>query len=482
MMLLTLFVLSLALRVALVAHYGFDGLYGQDPYAYYQFAEGVRAALLAGDALPPFFWPLGYPLLLAGAFSLFGTSAMVGQAVSLALGAALTPLVYTLARQLGIQVPGALAAAALMTVCGQAMQSSLVIMADVPALFWALLSAVILTRAPGDRRTLFLAAFTLALGGITRWLTLGLAIPWALYTLSGWGWRLRLRETSIALLAAALVIAPQWHYSATTPYPPLEHPWVTGWHPQHFLQRDFTNPDGQFHYVQVNALYYAQPFYDPYYLAPVFTLFLLGGVVTTLRERQRRRLLLLVPWLLLPYLFLSGIPYQNIRFPLIVVPAVVILAGAGLERLLTFRPARVPIPVRTAVFVVVLVAGAAHTASASRTVIDTFVTNQQRDKQTAHWALARIPDGAAVYTFGLTLTLQHYGDTLNVVEIYYETPETLAGRYVRGQADYLLLNLYNIETQWRGREPEAAYRWLADVRGLTEIDRYGYYTLFRVEG
>ena len=40
----------------------FDGLYGQDAYAYLDYAGALRTALLNGSPPPPFFWPIGYPL------------------------------------------------------------------------------------------------------------------------------------------------------------------------------------------------------------------------------------------------------------------------------------------------------------------------------------------------------------------------------------------------------------------------------------
>jgi hypothetical protein len=84
-----------------------------------------------------------------------------------------------------------------------------------------------------------------------------------------------------------------------------------------------------------------------------------------------------------------------------------------------------------------------------------------------------------LYTFGLTLTLQHE-TPFTVYELYYERPASLAAK--RGQNDYLLLNLWVIENQWQGREPYIAYHWLDDNRGLTRLERYGNYTLFRIDG
>jgi hypothetical protein len=82
-----------------------------------------------------------------------------------------------------------------------------------------------------------------------------------------------------------------------------------------------------------------------------------------------------------------------------------------------------------------------------------------------------------VYTFGLTLTLQHY-TPLHIREIFYETPQSLETEW--GCHDYLLLNLWNIEHQWAGQEPDTVYQWLRDKRGVLKIGQFGYYTLFRI--
>ena len=54
---------ALFLRVALVTRTGFDGLYGQDAFAYYDYAAAFKMALSQGQVPPPFFWPIGFPAL-----------------------------------------------------------------------------------------------------------------------------------------------------------------------------------------------------------------------------------------------------------------------------------------------------------------------------------------------------------------------------------------------------------------------------------
>ncbi len=493
----SLLVISLAVRALIVAVYQFDGLYGQDSYAYFDFAR----EMVEGHAPNAFFWPLGYPVLLASGFALFGESARVGLSINLLLGAALVPLVYILARQNGCGQFGSIIAALLMLACGQALQSSIVLMSDIPALFWVTLSAIFLLYyfQVNRARWLILSALTLAVASITRWLSLSLAVPWAFAALITWRWRIRWRDLLPVALVVSAIFIPQILYSQTNPYPTLNHAWVQGWSPANAFQREFTNVDGHFLYDQVNAIFYAQVFHEPYYLAPIFTPFLLLGAAVVLKLRRFTGAIILLGWLLIPYVFLVGIPYQNIRFPLIIFPPVAVLVGIGLQaaakwiqnsvsKILFIRAGLRPTPTQWIVYlgIVVLIAvGLSQTASVSSAIIHTFISNQQRDKALAGWARENIPAGATLYTFGVTLTLQHY-TTLDVHEIYYETPETLAEKWDMERAngdsrnDYLLLNLWDINHQWQGREPQIAYEWLQNERGLLQMSRYGNYTLFKI--
>ncbi len=477
LLMLALFSAAVVLRVWLLAGTPFDGLYGQDAYAYHDFAQALRLSISTGNAPGPFFWPLGYPALLAGAYALFGAGGSTGQAVSILCGALLSPLLYGLARQIGIGRGGALVAALVIAACGQALQSSLVVMADIPALAVATLSAVTLWRyrQRGGAGWLAATAFLLALAGITRWLYLVLALPWLAAVLVERARPLRRREIAAALATAALVLLPQMVYSSSSPFPLLNHPWVVGWSPAHATLRVFDNDDGHFAYAEPNAQFYAHPFYDPYFLSPLLTPLLLIGVWVL--RRRRAPLLMLLGWALLPYLFLIGIPYQNIRFPLIAMPAVALLVGAGANRALAWHPrwSRLVPATMTGLVIVAL----AQMLLVSRPVVRQFIANQQADKAAVAWVAQQIPAQATLYTYGLTLTLRHYTD-FDVHELYFETPTTLAQARAPGRVNYLFCNVGVIENQWKGRTPQIAYDWLKEQRGLIPLGRYGSYQLFRL--
>jgi len=473
-------VIGVLARLMRVQPTGFDGLYGQDAYAYYDYAGRLYTAIAGGQPPEPFFWPLGYPALLTSGFRVLGESVCTAQAMNIALGSLIGPLICLSARLMGGRLIGALIAGLIGSLCGQALQSSIVIMSDIPALWWATASlALLLVYFRRDRPAwLAASALTLALAGITRWLYLILALPWLLAVLIAAHCRPRWPHLLLAALSALIILAPQIAFSRSNPFPALNHAFVAGWSPLNFGRSVFETVEGRLSYAQINAVFYAKPLIDPYYLSPlILPLIALGA--WSLR-RKPALLVLLAVWIGLPYLFLAGIPAQNIRFPLIVIPAVALLAGLGVDALARLRSRRWRLLVTSLAACLALV-GVMHTVATARTMIHDFIDTHQRDKIAAQWVEAQLPAGARLYAFGLSLTLAHY-TALDVRELYYETPITLARDWQPGQAVYLLINVWNIERQWAGRAPQIAYHWLRDHRGLIELGRHGPYTLYRIEG
>ena len=102
-----LFLLSLLVHAGSLLGQGFDGLYGQDPFAYYGYAVGpLRTALLSFQPWPPFFWPPGYPLLITLGSLLLDATPLIGQWISLLAGSLVTVLTYALAREVVLDLEG----------------------------------------------------------------------------------------------------------------------------------------------------------------------------------------------------------------------------------------------------------------------------------------------------------------------------------------------------------------------------------------
>src|SRR5712692_11447556 len=153
---------------------GFDGLYGQDAYAYFDYATvSVRRSIEHLAPLEAFFWPPGYPLVVALASFFFGPSALAGQVVRLVVGALVPVFTALLVRELWPDdVPLALLSGALVALCGQLWQSSIVVMADTTGLALATFAAYALMRygRTGHLAWLLVAAAAIAYATLTRWI------------------------------------------------------------------------------------------------------------------------------------------------------------------------------------------------------------------------------------------------------------------------------------------------------------------------
>ncbi len=484
--LILLFAVSLGLRVYPVLALHFDGLYGQDPYAYYSYGQQVRDAVARFQLPGHFYWPLGYPALVALGFTITGEQPLGPQVVSLVAGAAVSVLAFLITVEAALQMGqtarfarlAGLVAWAVVAVCGQLIQSSMVIMADAPGLMWASLSAWSLLIYGRTRRSRWIALSAFALGWavMTRWQYVSLALPWALYIILSRPFVFR--HAALAVAVGLVTLSPQIAHTMQNPDPFIRHEWLQGWSASNALMHDFVTADGTFHYEQSPALYYAQPLYDVYYMSPLLLPLLLIGLALLAR---RTLLMVLFGWSIVQYGFLAGIPYENIRFALALFPPVAVCVGLGAAWLLVdlkgFAGLRFVVrPVVSLVIVYSLLA----TLRASMPIINDFVAAKDRDLASARWVEKQVPEAdATVYCLDLLLTMEHY-TRLHPVQIYDMTTDTLSHDLQHSQPGYAVFNVWTTEHQWRGESPWIIYHWLLDHPGMSEIGTFGSYTLYRI--
>jgi hypothetical protein len=481
-----LFAISFAVRAYPVLVLNFDGLYGQDSYAYYGYGQQIREAFAQFELPDRFYWPLGYPILVALGFLITGQQPLGPQLISLMAGALVSLfaflITYEIARQ-NQRSPkfsrlAALIAWAVTAACGQLIQSSMVIMADAAALMWASLSAYALLRYGSSRRSRWVAlsACALAWATMTRWQYGSLALIWALYVVLNRP--LRWRDATLAAGIGILTFSPQIIHTLQNPGGFIGHMWVQGWSINNAFALDFVTADGTFHYTQSPAIYYLQPLYNGYYLSPLLLPFLIIGILVLWRHLS---LIVLIGWSVSQYLFLAGIPYENIRFALAIFPPLAVLIGLGIAWMIF--DLKMPVLLRIAVrplVILVLVYSVVATLRAAVPMITDFVAAKNSDLASAQWIEQQIPEsGAAVYCLDLVLTMQHY-TTLHPVQIYEMTPELLSDQLQQNRPAYAVFNLWTTEHQWNGESPWIIYHWLLDQQGMVKIGTTGNYTLYRI--
>ncbi|MBC8076475.1 MAG: hypothetical protein H7Y32_10410 [Chloroflexales bacterium] len=536
---ITMLALLLYAGVPLLA--GFDGFFGQDPFGYYDYAVQILESARAARLPPPYYWPIGYPALVAASFALAGAAPLVAQAVSILAGVGIVRLVYALAWELAVQsraempLPSrnggewrshhghrmnpvsdtpkraearwtrsnalqrvlhsssglkpaccaearfvAATSALLALGCGQLWLWSVSIMADTTALFWATLAAWALARygRAMQLRWLALAAVALAAALMSRWLYGLLVVPFGLYwlvALSGAANRkARVLHAAVAVALGLLALSPQIAVSAAAPQALLGHQWLTGWSPLNALRRSFETPDGVASYPLPVALFYAKAAASPRFLVPLFTPFLLLGAAALAWQRGRMAALLL-GWGALMYLFLSGIPYQNFRFTLALLPPIAITAAYGL--MLVWRRAA---PTWRTLMLAGLALGLAASIVYNAGVLREQFARKRSDVAVARWVEAQLGPGDRLLAFELTLTLQHY-TPLDVRELFDLTQDEVQAFAADERPTFLLVDVADLTGQWSNLAPDRNYRWLRDTPGLVPLGEQQQYSLFRVE-
>ena len=510
---LILFIIALTIRLSAILYWRFDGLYGQDAYAYLQQGLAIAHSLSLGQ-LPPdhFFWPNGYPALIALSTQFLGQTALAAQLVSLLCGACLSPLAYLLSRDLWLDELGqvvsepsvaslaGLLAGLIVAVAGQPILSSIVIMADIPALFWAMVAAWGLIRAtrplpeplkPETATTaavwFFIAGAAFALALTSRWIYGLIGPALAGYTIyRNYRYQRAWWPLLFAILSGLLILLPQLWLSARAP-DGLVHSFLLGWQLPNFFRRQFINADGYFSYRLPNAIFYAQPAGHPAYIFPVLGAAVVWSGWRLWRLKGWAPLILLLGWIGPVYLFLGGIPFQNFRFNLTHYLPLIILTGYGLSDLLSLissLPAENRLapgsvawsPLLKTIIALSLIGMLAW----AYPMLDTFLTTQNHNKTIAYEIEKTLPAEATLVAFGLTLTLQHY-TRLNTVDLYYFDETSLDNLTKTEPSFYLLLDPPNIETQWQGKPLQQNFHWLKEKTKLIKIGSYPPYVLFKVE-
>jgi hypothetical protein len=478
-----LFGVALLARIALLALRPFDGLYGQDAFAYYNYALSLRDSLMQGQPLPAFFWPIGFPLHVVALMGVIGPSPLPAQLVSVIAGAAVAPLTYALTREALIDRDrtraqiAAVVAGLIVAVGGQLMISSLSIMSDATALMWATASAW-LTLHYARTLTwplLLLAVFALSLAVITRWIMALVAVPWTVAVLLAWrghwpqiGWRRAAVMIAGAALIGGVIVGGQlWSGSHTGDLQ------VVGWDPLNAVRNEVHNSDGVFQYGLPMAVFYAQPLIHPAYVFPLFLPLLLIGL-WSLRNRPSSTRAVLIGWPLMIYGFLAGIAWQNPRFALSLLPPLAVWVALGFDWVQE-RDRRW----RTIAAILIGLSLIGLSAWSVR-VVDNFVARKDADLAVVHQLDRLVPPDGTLIAFGLTATAQHYTD-LRVIELYY-LDETALGREIQsGQPLYLLIDRGSIEQQWQTMSPAINYRWLQAHTRLKPVATLTPYQLFRVD-
>jgi hypothetical protein len=468
---------------------GFDGLYGQDAYAYFDYATAsVRDSILHLKPLEAFFWPPGYPLLVALVSLAVGPLPLAGQIVSVVMGALVPVFTALLARELWPDDTATpVLAGVLVALSGQLWQSSVVVMADTTGLALATLAALALVRYARSGRLgwLVLASGGIAYAMLARWIYGLVAAPFAVYALHVLTRRAERGRSSLHAAAAVVVagvllvpvLGPPLVGLVAHPAEPASFAGnlqVYSWSPLNALRRDFSTADGHLSYALPNGVYYAIAPANLAFFGPLLAPWVGVGTWAVVRQRSAATTVLILGWAAIVYAFHAGAPWQNFRFTLAYLPPLAILAAVGLTWTWRNVDRR-----RGSLVVLCAAAGMLMSGVAAARLVEGFIDRKDEDLALVRWVQTQTSPDARLFSFGPTLTMRHYA-SLPTFDLYDLSPTDVSSVLAAGAPTYLLLDVHNVEEQWLDRAPSTNFHLLRDGPGLTRIGADGSYTLYRV--
>jgi 4-amino-4-deoxy-L-arabinose transferase-like glycosyltransferase len=511
----------------------FDGLYGQDSYAYYYQARELWGGLW-GQPIPawPFaseglyHWPVGYHLHLIAGFIFAGENPSGGRFITLLLAALVPLLVAALTRAVWIQatrVQAALAgvtAGCVLLLVGVYTRLSLTLMADVPAIFWSTLGIYCLVRAwppnntsdLGSRSRLMWAAgcgVALGMSVLLRYVSALLLAP-ALAYLALWYWERReknpgrrlvqLRVPAVAIGALLCALLPQLVYTLTQPSRLIDTSGAVVWNLGNFLRTTLSGPDGSQTFAHSMARFYLiDPFVEVSFgfLSRYYIPALLLGPFTLARQRNLKLTMLLIGWWLVPVVFFSGGLYQAHRFVIMFLPPLVILMGIGGATAITAlagslrklkRPPSLVAALVSAAITLSLIAGLVQCWRGTYRQVAELLSIKDRELATIALAQAsarQVGNSNATkpkaVVFGLSAALYHYTQW-PILDIYNHDEREMAG-FLSGSGPRLaVVPETSMASQWAGTPSGTRWEWLRANYTLINQGSIGDYTVYLLSG
>lgn len=416
----------------------FNGLYGQDAHEYLRYSKALRLSIASGTSPGDYFWPVNYPL--AGALVSFltgGNVVLALQFVSLFTFIGIVLLLFRHFLQEGGQKTAAfLFTLVLLALSPLLLRASTLVMADMLSIFLTLAAFLLLQALLKNFRPLLFFTFVFCAGAavMTRYAVAVLLLPPSLLLLVQLVKEKRFLFLLAALLPAALAFLPHLLLRGSASGDFIGHEWIRSWSPLHFFEKNFSTPDGTMSYRLPNIVYsFGMVF------SPGLALFTLPLVVMRLRKRQRDPFQRTLAWSIGLYLvFLAGIPYQNIRFLLPVLPLLLL----WLWPVFAEQYAQ-----RKKILLIGLALASCSQVYFGWRAFDEVIIRNQLERNLAAMVNQNQGDAPVLYTFGVDMALKSYDVTLPIVNMW-EKPIDHFERY-----GLVLFNEQEFSRQWQGRNP-----------------------------
>jgi len=462
---IALFIIAFGVRLFCIIYFKFDGLYGQDAYAYAEYSKLFYNSIINFKVPPNFYWPIGF-YFFSTIFSLVtaGKTALSSLLVSLNAGALTAGFMFLLCYEVirryysdGKAKKYSFAAGLIICFAGITTKQSVVIMSDSLGLLFITISALYLIKYLNEqnRRYLVFCFSAFSLGLITRYAN-GLFIPVIIPVLfSVYRNSKDKKQISFDILLGTIIgfiiFLPQLLYIIKFGIPYFQYKgeaptWSASWSPLNIFRSDFATFDGTQHYRFINGIFYSSPVFHPLFLS-LFGLSFLFGFFKSFKKMRGVVLIFLLSWIAVYVIYLSGNPFQSIRYTLSFFPPLIILSVFGVAEINIKQ-------IYKSLFIII---GLLLITGYSFYDFSKFAERKSKEMECVEWLQKNVQPGSNVFTFEITGAVNYYTG-LNAKEYFnYNYSDIKQLTDTTKEKTYMLLPVERINKQWKGLPIEKSF-------------------------
>ena len=445
---------------------GFEGVYGQDSYAYVDYAQRLKAAVISGGEPGGFYWPVNFPLYGA-VFHLILPVSLALQLVSfIAFLLVLDTLVkyFKTREKQKVIVYSYVAVAVLFS--PYFLRASILCMSDMLAALFVLLSYTSYKRyVHSDKQQwILLMAFAVCSAVMTRYVAAIVVLP---IVLAVFYYIIRKRVVApfywiTAMLICISVVTPHFLLQSGDVFEFLEHKSLSQWSLSNVFRNSFVGEQGTVSYWVPNLAYVLSPFGHAGYL--MIGALLLG--IQTLIRRKWFHSKVLVLSIALYSLFIAGLPLQNQRFFILIFPLVVLLLFPSYRWLFDrFKQGKVVLVV---ILAIILQSGLFVYS------FKKFSARSFQEKNVANYLKTYYSD-QIIYSFDIDISLPYHGVSNEIRNLYSNTFSAFR------KGSVVLIHPDHISEQWKGTNPYLNWQLMNQYYDVVEVKQFeGGWTLYEI--
>ncbi len=453
-----LYLLMLVILIAVLIITRFNGLYGQDAFEYARYTNRLSIFLHKGTDPGKFYWPVGYPLISSIVNLVLNNYVLSLQVVSM-VSFVLSALYLNRLLHLinGNERKDTIYFVLIFFFFSPYMfRSAFLVMSES-------LSVLCLTGAfyhvfsyakSKHLKDFSLATLFILFSIITRYADFVIVLIPSIYLLVLFIKNFNYKGLLIGSAILALTVLPHIIIYQSRAMNFLGHEWLREWSFNNYFLHSFHTADGYETYPIFNFLYPLLSFVHP--------AFIICGLLFLVCLRKKYFdnpfYIIVISSLLLYFLFLSGIPYQNLRFLIPSFPLVLLLLFSGFCWLKNNL-----IKNKFSTCLLVLLIGV-QCALIYKYSIGIYNLNTFQKRVATK--VVTLDTSKTIYTFYLVSSLKYYGVKNNIVNLYDGKIKAVP------PGSYVLFDENEFKKQWKNKLPMINWEFIKSNYKLKVIYKF----------